>query len=235
MRGWTTLRIAIIADIHGNLPAFEAVRQDLKQRSVDQIVNLGDLVFRGPCPEECYQLYQEMGAPMIRGNTEDWLTTVDSPLPEPLPAVRSWTRSRLSADALTDLANLPPTLQMQVAETTILFVHGSPRSNMEGLFPFSPEADLTAALQEISAEIVVCGHTHWAFHRRVAGRHLIGAGSIGLPFDGDRRASYAILDVVPGTCSVTHLRVAYDYDQTLRFASERGFPNQEFLQKTLGA
>lgn len=228
------MRIGIISDIHGNLPAFEAVIRDLERRHVDQIVNLGDLVFRGPCPEECYQLYQEMKAPMILGNTEVWLTDAESQIPEPLPAVRAWTRSRLTADALTELASLPPTLLMQVEKTNILFVHGSPRSNMEGLFPFSPEQELSEALSGVNAEILVCGHTHWAFHRRAAGLHVIGAGSIGLPFDGDRRASYAILDLEDGVVSVTHLRVAYDYDRTRRLAAERGFPNPDFLQKILG-
>jgi len=228
------LRIAIISDIHGNLPAFEAVIQDLQQRRIDQTVNLGDLVFRGPCPEECYTLYQEMKAPMIMGNTEEWLTNTEAGIPEPLPAVRTWTRERLSSSALSELASLPPTLTMQVENTKILFVHGSPRSNMEGLFPSAKEAELADALGGVSADILVCGHTHWAFSRRAAGLHLVGAGSIGLPFDGDRRAAYAILELEGGVVSLTHLRVAYDYGRTLRLAAERGFPNSDFLQKALG-
>ncbi len=74
MEGALTLRIGILSDIHGNLAALEAVMRDLERQRVDRVVNLGDVVFRGPNPEECVRAVREMGAPVLLGNTEEWLT-----------------------------------------------------------------------------------------------------------------------------------------------------------------
>ncbi len=147
--------------------------------------------------------------------------------------MRAWTRCRLQEEELAYLAGLPREFRLEAGGKRLLFVHGSPRSNMEFLFPYSEERQLQEALEGCGADIVVCGHTHWAFSRRVAGVHLIGTGSVGLPFDGDPRAAYAVLEVTEGQVSVTHIRLDYDWERTLAAAAERDFPDMDFLRRVV--
>ncbi len=227
------MRIGIISDIHGNLPALQAVRADLERRNVDRIINLGDVAFRGPYPAECVRTVREMGAPVILGNTEVWLTETEGSLPDPLPTIRAWTRARLQPGDLQWLGDLPEEYRLEVVGKRLLFVHGSPRGNMDFLFPGTPEPEMLEALENCEADIVVCGHTHWAFSRRVGPFLLIGTGSVGLPFDGDPRAAYVILDITERECTVTHVRLDYDVEAALSAGAERGFPDMEFLYKVL--
>jgi putative phosphoesterase len=222
------MKIGILSDIHGNLPALQAVERELERQGVDQLVNLGDVSFRGPAPKACWEAVRAMGAPVLRGNTEDWLTGAQ-PIPGALEPVKAWTVERLGVRTLDEMAALPLHHRQTVAGKRILFVHGSPRSNMEFLFPYTPEGELQAALANCAADIVVCGHTHWTFSRRVDEVHLIGVGSVGLPFDGDPAAACAVLEVTAEAVRLTHLRVAYDGARTLAIAADAGFPDGEFL------
>lgn len=227
------MRIGVLSDIHGNLPALEAVWADMQRRGVDTVVNLGDVAFRGPHPAECVRLVRQMGAPVVLGNTEVWVTELAAELPDPLPVLKAWTRARLTAAELTWLGALPEEHRMEVHGRRLLFVHGSPRGNMDSLFPSTPESDMLESLENCEADIVLCGHTHWAFSRRIGGIHLIGAGSVGLPFDGDPRAAYAIVEVTERESSVTHIRLDYDVECALADGTERGFPDMGFLYKVL--
>jgi putative phosphoesterase len=222
------MRIGILSDIHGNLPALEAVQRALEQEQVDQIINLGDVSFRGPAPRECWAAVRAMGAPVLRGNTEDWLTGAVA-IPAPLAAIRDWTLARLDEGILAEMGALPLEYRLEAHGKRIRFVHGSPQSNMEFLFPFTPEADLAAAVAGAEAEILVTGHTHWTFSRRVGGVQLVGVGSVGLPFDGDPGAAYAVLEVTAAAVRLTHIRVGYDGERTLALAREVGFPDGDFL------
>ncbi|HLO04165.1 MAG TPA: metallophosphoesterase family protein [Symbiobacteriaceae bacterium] len=222
------MRIGILSDIHGNLPALQAVQRELERHQVDQIVNLGDVAFRGPAPRECWEAVRAMGAPVLRGNTEDWLTGAAA-IPAPLAPIRDWTLARLDDGMLAEMGALPFDHRIEAYGKRIRFVHGSPQSNMEFIFPFTPEEELTRAVVGAEAEILVMGHTHWTFSRRIAGVHLIGVGSIGLPFDGDPGAAFAVLEVTADAVRLTHLRVSYDGERTLSMAQESGFPDGEFL------
>lgn len=222
------MRIGIVSDIHGNLPALQAVQRELERHQVDQIVNLGDVSFRGPSPRECWEAVRAMGAPVLRGNTEDWLTG-SAAIPAPLAPIRAWTLERLDDQILAEMGALPFDHRIEAAGKRIRFVHGSPQSNMEFIFPFTPEAELTATVAGAEAEILVLGHTHWTFSRRVGALHLIGVGSVGLPFDGDPGAACAVLEVTADAVRLTHLRVGYDGERTLALAQESGFPDQAFL------
>lgn len=226
------MRIGILSDIHGNLPALQAVQRELERHQVDQVVNLGDVSFRGPSPRACWEAVRAMGAPVIRGNTEDWLTGAVA-IPAPLAPIRDWTLQRLDDRILAEMGALPFDHRIEVAGKRIRFVHGSPQSNTEFIFPFTPEAELTAAVAGAEAEILVLGHTHWTFSRRVGDLHLIGVGSVGLPFDGDQGAACAVLEVTADAVRLTHLRVGYDGERTLALAQESGFPDLAFLTSSV--
>lgn len=223
------MRIGILSDIHGNLPALEAVQREMERQQVDQIINLGDVSFRGPSPRECWEAARAMGAPILRGNTEDWLTGGVA-IPAPLAPIREWTLARLNGGILAEMGALPFDHRIEVHGKRLRFVHGSPASNMEFLFPFTPEEELAAAASAADAEILVMGHTHWSFSRRVGGVQMIGVGSVGLPFDSDPGAACAVLEVAEEAVRLTHIRLAYDGERSLASAREVGFPDQAFLE-----
>lgn len=167
------MRVAVVSDVHGNLPALEAVLADIE--SVDAIVCCGDVA--GRFGEECVKLLERMGARFVRGNADDG---VDWPL----------------------------TLELDVERLgRVLFCHGSPRSVEEILTRVSPEPRVEAALEGVTAEVVVGGHTHVQYDRTVAGRRLVNPGSVGMPYEGVRGAFWAVLG--PG---VDLRRTEYDVE-----------------------
>lgn len=217
------MRIAVISDIHGNLTALEAVLRDIKERGVDQVVNLGDLVFRGPYPSEVLAALQDLKAPTLRGNTEDWLfEDWGEAVPGDFrPKVVEWTRAMLHPDELAYLRDLPFSLRLELDDNRFLLVHASRRSTEDGFLPDTHEEKLLELLGPPDHDGLVAGHVHRQFLRRAAGRLLINPGSVGLPFDGDPRAAYCILDSAPGRLDVQLIRVSYDIDYAVNRARKR--------------
>jgi len=214
------VRIAVISDIHGNLTALEAVLKDINERGVDQVINLGDLVFRGPYPSEVLAALQDLKAPTLRGNTEDMLFQ-DWPAGDWRQEVAEWTRSVLSPDELAYLRGLPFSLRLELDDYKFLLVHASTRDNNQGFVAETPEEQLLELLGPPDHDALVAGHVHRQFLRRAAGRLLINPGAVGLPFDGDPRAAYCILDSAPGRLDVQLVRVAYDIDYAVGRAKKR--------------
>lgn len=163
-------RVAALYDVHGNLPALEAVLAELDALGVDAVVSGGDLV-AGPFGSECLARLREREAVFLRGNA-------DREAPAFAETVAAW----------------PQTVELDVHGLgPVLFCHGSPRDDEEILTRISPEERVVAALAGIDAPVVVCGHTHVQFDRRVAGFRLVNAGSVGLPYEGRRGAFWALL------------------------------------------
>jgi putative phosphoesterase len=167
------LPVAALYDVHGNLPALEAVLAEVKREGVDRIVSGGDLL-SSPSARECLARLRALGDGVLflRGNADD--------PKEP----------ELAAEA----AGWPLTVELDVDDLgRVLFCHGSPRSNEEILTQLSPEHRVADALAGVEADVVVCGHTHVQFDRTVTGRRLVNAGSVGLPYEGRRGAFWALL------------------------------------------
>jgi predicted phosphodiesterase len=199
--------LAILYDIHGNGPALEAVLADARDRGATRFVLGGDYSAFGAWPVDCVEILRSLpeDTTWIRGNWERWQAEPDAvPDAELIQAAAVWVRAALGAGAVNELGGLP-------ASTVIgdtLFVHASPRSDIE---PFAPEAseDDDQLLSGVSQRRVVFGHTHVQFARRSAsGIALVNAGSVGLPWDGDVRAAYATL----GDDGVSLRRVQYDVE-----------------------
>ncbi len=217
------MRIAVISDIHGNLTALEAVLKDIKERGVDKVINLGDLVFRGPYPSEVLAALQDLQAPTLRGNTEDWLFAdwSKAPADDFRPGVAAWTLEQLHPDEKVYLRDLPFSLRLELDDNRFLLVHASTRDNNKGFLADTSEEDLLELLGPPDHDALVAGHVHRQFLRRGAGRLLINPGSVGLPFDGDPRAAYCILDSAPGRLDVQLLRVTYDIPYAVNRARKR--------------
>ena len=179
---------ALLYDIHGNLPALEAVLADAAD--ADEFVLGGDYAMMGAWPRETVERLKELpNATWIRGNADRWLVDRDD-APAPVEAAATKCAGALGDELVQELFNLPETAT--IAHT--LYCHASPRSDMESFFPEPGERD-SELLAGVEAARVVFGHTHIQFKRTGPGQpELVNPGSVGMPWDGDHRAAYATID-----------------------------------------
>ncbi len=225
--------LAVVSDIHGNLPALEAVLADIRSRGVSRIVCTGDLVNYGPFPNQVIERVQEAGIPVVQGN-HDRAVGTDQDLAtykvkegrdrEAELACFAWTKNEVEPRHKAYLAGLPATQTLKVGKEPVLFCHGSPRSPSEYLRADLPTAQLEAALEGVKEKAVVCGHTHQPVILRLPSEtFLFNAGSVGRPKGGDPRASYLVLQ--PGPLPRAEiLRVAYDVARTVAAVERAGLP-----------
>ena len=193
--------LALLYDVHGNLPALEAVLRDCP---AERFLLGGDYAVAGAWPRETVERLDSLDGDWIRGNTERWLVD-PSDAPEAMLPVIERSRELAGEQLSRELAALP---ESTTHEGT-LYCHASPLSDMDSFFPEPQDSD-AERLMGVEARRVVFGHTHLQFQREgPAGIALVNPGSVGIPLDGDRRAAYALLQH-DGT--VEHRRVAYDHD-----------------------
>jgi putative phosphoesterase len=193
---------ALLYDIHGNLPALEAVLADVERQGEERFVLGGDYTLFGAWPAETVQALRELDAVWIRGNGERWTADPDE-APEVARGAAHKCAEMLGEDIVNDLAALPEAY----TEGDTMYCHGSPLSDVRSFMP-EPADDERELLEGVQHGCLVFGHTHLAFARRAAnGIQLINPGSVGMPFDGDPRAAWAVLRE-DGT--VEHRRVDYD-------------------------
>ncbi|MBL8222208.1 MAG: metallophosphoesterase family protein [Bryobacterales bacterium] len=196
------MRIAIVSDIHGNLAALEAVRADLRDASPDLVLHGGDLADSGPHPAEVVDCIRALGWPGVMGNTDEMLFR-----PEALEAFAAtsrapasvWAtvrenaaaaRAELGAERLAWMAGLP---RVMVREELAL-VHAGPADLWRAPDAKAADEELVAVYGALGAAVVVYGHIHVPFVRSMDGLMVANAGSVGLPFDGDPRASYLLVE-----------------------------------------
>ncbi len=225
------MRLAVVSDIHGNLPALQAVLAEIGCERVDRVVNLGDIVSGPLWPQETATLLRTLAWPTIRGNHERQLLTL--PVDRMGPA-DAFARARLSDDALTWLAALPATLDLGDG---LWCCHGTPASDLEYFletvmsdhgFKGSPgvraatAAEVADRLGTIKAPLVLCGHTHMPRVAQCGGTLVVNPGSVGLPaFDDDHphahrmetgspHARWALVERVAAGWRVQQRLTAYD-------------------------
>jgi predicted phosphodiesterase len=204
-------RVAAIYDVHGNLPALEAVLAAVDAAGVDEIVVGGDVV-PGPMPRETLDRLLDLGprARFLRGNTDRLVVAAfDGDPLDRLPAfVRepiAWSAAQLDRRHRDVLAALPLTLALPVRGLgEVLFCHATPRSDEENVTRLTPAERVRPALDGVAQGVVVCGHTHMQYDRTVDGVRLVNAGSVGMPF-GAPGAYWLLLGP-----EVQLVRTAYD-------------------------
>lgn len=214
--------IAVISDVHGNLWALEAVLKELDRIGPAQVIVAGDLAFGGPKPAECVALIRRRGYPTIRGNTDEWLTKMPARV---LADAISWTAARLSEQDRRFLAGLPFLWRLPDRAGDLMIVHATPWSIGDAVPPDAPVALVKRVFEEAQAAAVVYGHMHIAYVREFEGKLLVNSGSVGLPFDGDWRASYALLSADGGSWRATLHRL--EYDRTAAIKASRSSDNPE--------
>ena len=230
------MRVAILADIHANLPALEAVLRDIAGRGVEGLLHLGDLVGYGPHPDAVVARVREQQIGGVVGNYDLAVYHPDARegaaryLRPDLSAAGweayLWTRDHVGAATREMLAALPAQLRIEEGARCFLFTHGSPERPDEYLLPDTPEARLRELFEGSGADVLVVGHTHLPQAREMGNRLLLNPGSVGNPKDGDPRASYLILDTEHGL-TAEHVRVEFDVETVAAERVDSALPPQQ--------
>jgi protein phosphatase len=234
-------RIAVISDIHGNVPALQAVDSDLRVRGITRIFCLGDLVGKGPQPELVVDWVQARCEVVVQGNWDDFIGK---------PTRKTellWHQRRLGPERLTYLAKLPFSFDFFMSGKAVRLFHASPESVYARIQPWDePERRLTMFGDSMMTgpapygrlpDVVGYGDVHNAFVQHFPGKMLFNTGSVGNPLEIPQ-ASYAILEGdcgsrEPGTFAVTLVRVPYDVEEAVRIATDARMPLLEPYVKEL--
>jgi putative phosphoesterase len=231
------MRIALIGDIHANLPALESVLVHAHQHGAQVLWNIGDFVGYGPFPDQVVRRIRADGILSVLGNYDEKVLNyqrngVKTHNPQKALAF-DWADKHLSPRARTYLARLPQQLRFDAQGWSVLLCHGSPASIKEHLMPDTPMERLDELAKIAHARIIVCGHSHRPFARQAGEALFINTGSVGRPEDGDPRACYALLDLSPDGLNVEHHRVEYDVERTVQAIRAAALPEifaQMFLK-----
>jgi predicted phosphodiesterase len=221
------MRIAVLADIHGNMPAFEAVLDHVARQGVDRLVIAGDIVIGSPDSAVCWRLARRLECPIVRGNHERYVAHYGTAASDPAWeseqfAPLQWAARQLAEDEKQAIAELPLDLRLDGAPD-LLIVHASPRSDYDTIDAHTPGEQLAAMLAGAPERVIVRAHNHVAQVRLWRDRTIVTAGSVGLPLDGTPTAKYLILERRAGGWHFEHHSVPYDLDAALRRFHESGY------------
>lgn len=227
------MRVAVLADIHGNLPALEAVLADAADQGAGELIVNGDMVNRGPQNAAVLQRLAETDAKLLLGNHDDLLrmwVDRDGGLPtewfgHPFWEGTAWGAQQLQRSGWIELLRELPMTHRLDAEgmPPALIAHGSPRHYREGYGRFLSDDDIEEIGVEWEAELLIGSHTHIPMSRRHGPYLVLNSGAVGAPFNGDPRAQYLLLDRVGGEWLAEFRRVPYDRSRSLRAFEESGY------------
>jgi putative phosphoesterase len=235
--------VAVITDIHANLPALEAALRRVEELGIERIYCGGDLVGYGPHPNEVCRLIEERGFPTIYGNYDYAIARdlddcgcayVDQHDRELGQKSVEWTLAQTDRRSKDFMRELPFDLRFEVGERSVHLVHGSPRRVNEYLFEDKPSSLYERLAGAEDADTLVFGHTHKPWVREYGGVLFVNCGSVGKPKDGDPRAAFAVLRPGARHPEVTIERVGYDAEAVAREVAAAGLP-EEYADKLVVA
>lgn len=226
------MKILLLADIHGNLPALEAVLRHARSQGANQLIlNLGDMTGYGPFPDQVVRWSQNEQVVNILGNYDQKVVSKEfmeadwgSIKNKDKRAMFRWTNQALSKSSRDYIASLPEQQELVFDQIKLLLTHGSPDSISEHLRIDTPDQRLAELAKKTDANLVLCGHSHQAFIREVDGVYFVNPGTVGRQDDGDPRASYAIIEIDREQLSIEHFRIAYDIMESVRGIRAEGLP-----------
>jgi predicted phosphodiesterase len=227
--------IALFSDVHGNRLALEAVLDDIRVRGIARVYCLGDLVGYGPDPNGVIDLLRERAVPSILGNYDEgiaWETGdcgcfyADAEAKRIGEASYAFTVAAVTDENKAYLRTLPRELFVDLADSTVHLVHGSPRRINEYLMRDRDDRTYLRLAEAEAADVLAFGHTHDPWFRRYAKTLFVNVGSVGRPKDGDTRAAYVVLSSSAGApVEVEIRRVAYDVEAAAQAVTAVGLPS----------
>jgi putative phosphoesterase len=232
--------IAFLSDLHGNMPALETAVTDASARGAERIVCCGDITGYGPFPNDVCHFLQNRQIPAVIGNYDRKVLTVAKQGLSAAQGMKSkkrkillWTVEHLGRQSQLYLSSLPDQFEMQLPSGhKLLVVHGSILSPDDVIYPSITRPGLTAKLGDLNPDILVCGHTHIPFVKRIGGILVVNCGSAGQPIDGDPRPSYALVTTEKGALPQGRvIRFDYDRQQTIAALAKTALP--KMLRKDL--
>lgn len=223
------MRIAVLADIHGNLVAFEAALKDVREQGVDQIVIAGDIVVGSPDSKACWDLAVSFGCPIVRGNHERYVYSFDRPGAPPewygrqfLPI--AWAFQRTTPTDRFEMTALPMSYAPPGFERELLITHASLRDDHDTVNGRSTDAQLDTMFPGDVPPLIVRAHNHFPRFHPWRERMIVTVGSVGLPLDHETNVQYAILTRAhDGRWSVEHRAIAYDLAAALKRFDHSGY------------
>jgi putative phosphoesterase len=228
------MEVAVISDIHSNLEALRTVLKDINQQKVEKVYCTGDLVGYGPFPNQVIDLIRQLQIPTVMGNYDDGVGNMrficgcdykneeEQALGERSIA---WTKEYTTEENKEFLRNLPSEIRFTVGTNRVLFVHGSPNRLNEYVYEDTSTDNMLELIEKGETDILICGHTHKPFYKKIDDRYIINAGSVGKPKHGDSMATYVIIKFGE-EIEVEIKKLDYDIEATARAIEESELPDE---------
>ena len=222
----------MLGDIHANYPAFKAIVKDIRPDRFDLIINTGDFTVYSTFPNETIQWFRKRKNTIcILGNTDRRILRIlkgkklKKPKKEEKRVMYFWTSEKLLPENIKYLKSLPKQTDFSLGPIRIGVFHGTLDDPDEELFPDAPEGRLNELAKDSPYQIHIMGHSHVPYYKIVDGVHFINPGSVGRMFDGDPRASFAILKVSLERISVEHFRIPYPVKEVVKGLKNNHLPD----------
>lgn len=225
-------KILLLGDIHANYPALEAIIKYIQPDRFDWILNTGDFTVYSTFPNETIQWFREHKRTIcILGNTDRKILRIlkgkklKKPQKKEKRVMYFWTSENLLSKNSTYLKSLPKQTDFTVGKIRIGLFHGTLDDPDEELFPSAPESRFQQLAKDSSYQVQIMGHSHVPYYKIVDGVHFINPGSVGRMFDGDSRASFAILKISSEKIGVEHFRIPYPVKAVVKSLNKNRLPN----------
>lgn len=225
-------KILLLGDIHANYPALEAIIKYIQPDRFDWILNTGDFTVYSTFPNETIQWFREHKRTIcILGNTDRKILRIlkgkklKKPQKKEKRVMYFWTSENLLSKNSTYLKSLPKQTDFTVGKIRIGLFHGTLDDPDEELFPSAPESRFQQLAKDSSYQVQIMGHSHVPYYKIVDGVHFINPGSVGRMFDGDPRASFAILKIASGKLAVEHFRIPYPVEKVVAGLRDQRLPD----------
>lgn len=226
------MKLAVLSDIHGNLTALNAVLEDINKSEIDGYIIAGDHVIDCPQNNEVLEKIKNLDAYVIKGNREKYIMNYHNGMHSEWDnhkqmAAVVWAYNNMDEDNINYIDNLPEQLNISLANMdTIRVVHGSPFNISEQLFPDKYPERIEKSLRSIKESVLICGHTHESWSKIVHKKLVVNPGSVGIPFNDNMCAEYAILTWMDNRWIASHHQVKYDLEEV-----EQMFNGSELFQE----
>lgn len=221
------MRLAILADIHGNLLAFEAALKHVASQKADQIIIAGDVFIGAPDSADCWYLARSLGCPILRGNHERYAAHYGTPYASPEWSTEQytplhWALAQLTEQECQAMAQLPASLRLS-GTPDLFVVHASERNDSDTVTAHTPDEQLQDMFPYAQERFIFRSHNHIGQVRLWDGRFIVTSGSVGLPLDGNPTAQYLLLDQYKDGWHIQHQSVPYDLDTAIKRFYDTGY------------